>query len=211
MRHDIAIRKETAIFFVAVAMILPRFVFAQTKVTQAQDPQTEDIQIEDTKAEDVEDIFEEQDLFTMLDDKTKKLYNDSIEALNRGEKTLAVMYMERALARIGQDDPRYKVVLKGVVTCYQQAALYHYNYDDKADAIYYFNKVISAIEKYKDKFFEEKSDESYAYLGKIYYDKGDKKRANSYLNILRRRNSAAAPYWRDQLVQYMKTKRPTAK
>lgn len=54
MRHDIAIRKETAIFFVAVAMILPRFVFAQTKVTQAQDPQTEDIQIEDTKAEDVE-------------------------------------------------------------------------------------------------------------------------------------------------------------
>lgn len=155
--------------------------------------------------------FEEQDLFSMLDEQTKKLYNDAIEALNRQERTLAVMYMEKALARIGKTDPRYKIVLKGMVICYQQLALYYYDYDEKANAIQYFNKIVSMIGSNNYSFLEEKADESYAYLGKIYYDKGDRKNANKYLNILKSRDASSSLYWRDELADYMSKQQLPAK
>jgi tetratricopeptide (TPR) repeat protein len=191
MWHKAVFKQAIIVILAAVMTVLSSAIFAQNI--------------------EAESSFEEMDLFAMLDPQTKKLYSDAIEVLNRGEKTLAMMHMEKALARIAKDDPRYKIVLKGAVICYQQVALYHYNYDDKADAIYYFNKIILAVEKYNDKFFAEKADESYAYLGKIYHDKGNKKKANNYLNILKNRDTTSAPYWRDQLAEYLKSKQPAAK
>jgi tetratricopeptide (TPR) repeat protein len=151
--------------------------------------------------------FRDQDLFAMLDDQTKEFYNEAMAALGRGERILAVMKMEKALARIGPDDERHLIVLKGMVNCYQQVALYYYNYNSKTEAIYYLNKAVSLLEKGKDISLQDKLDECYAYLGKVYYEKGDKKKAFSYLNILKKRNTNSSWYWADELEKSIMVKK----
>lgn len=157
--------------------------------------------------EDAELFFKEQDYFAMLDDQTKKLYNDAMDALGNGERVLATMYMEKALARIGRDDGRYKVVLKGMVICYQQLALYYYNYNSLNEAIGYLNKILSLIGNDEDAFLQQKCDECYAYLGKIYYEKKNRKKAQQYLNILKRRDTPDAPTWAKELESTMRKPR----